>query len=692
MLTLPISALSYAAASIGYFVLFILLITSWRGKFYGILLAIACITSSLWAANISAQSYWGYPSIFSIEILEIIKNLCWSLFLIILLGPFQRKGNESNALKLKPSVIGVLLFYLVTIFAVIYSQDTKGVFSDGYQTDYLMSVIMPLIGMILIEQYYRNTPVDLRWGIKFFCLGIGGFFVYDFFLFSDALLLGRVNADIWDARGWVNLLIVPLVGLSAARNPKWSVGISLSRQILFYSSTLFGAAVYLLAMAGVGYYIRLSGGTWGTVLQLTFLFGAIVLLLVILSSGTTRSWLKVFISKNFYSYNYDYREEWLRFTRTLSEESLDLRTRVIKSLAQLIESPAGILWYKSEHGEFKLTASWNFSLKDQDIVDHTHDEFCQFLNQKRWVIDLDEYRLHPQKYSGLVLPSWVSANEKLRLIIPLILNNELVGFIALMEPRSIIKLNWEVRDLLWVASTQATSYLAQYEVTTALSLARQFESFNRMSTFVVHDIKNLIFQLSLLLTNAEKHKENPEFQKDMMETVNLSVNKMQRLLEKLNSDRKTVKIECVVLDQLLKQIVQRKLICEPQPSLDISDVDLIVKADLTRLERVIGHLIQNAIEATTKTGFVKVRLSKSDNKALIEIEDNGHGMSEAFIEDKLFQPFETTKTAGMGIGVFESKEYISELGGQLEVSSREFVGTIFLITLPLMENQKGNLV
>ena len=690
MLTLPISALSYAAASIGYFVLFILLVTSWRGKFYGILLAIACIASSLWAANISAQSYWDYPSIFSIEILEIIKNLSWSLFLIILLGPFQKKGSKSSTLKLKPSVIGVLLFYLVAIVVVIYAHDTRGVFSSNYQTDYLMSVIMPLIGMILIEQYYRNTPVEQRWGIKFFCLGIGGFFVYDFFLFSDALLLGKVNADIWDARGWVNLLTVPLVGLSAARNPKWSVGISLSRQILFYSSTLFGAAIYLLAMASVGYYIRLSGGTWGTVLQLTFLFGAIVLLLVILSSGTTRSWLKVFISKNFYSYNYDYREEWLRFTRTLSEESLDLRTRVIKSLAQLIESPAGILWYKSEQGEFKPAASWNFSLKTYDTADHSNDEFCQFLNKKRWVIDLDEYRLHPQKYSGLALPSWVAANEQLRLIIPLIFNNELVGFIALAEPRSIIKLNWEVRDLLWVASTQATSYLVQYEVTTALSLARQFESFNRMSTFVVHDIKNLIFQLSLLLTNAEKHKENPEFQKDMMETVNFSVNKMQRLLEKLNSDRKTLITECVLLDQLLKQIVQRKLICEPQPTLVISDENLMVKADLTRLERVIGHLIQNAIEATPKTGFVKVKLSKRNNNALIEIEDSGHGMSEAFIKNKLFRPFETTKTAGMGIGVFESKEYISELGGRLEVSSRELVGTKFLIILPLTDDSEGN--
>lgn len=688
MLTLPISALSYATSSIGYFLLFILLVTSWRGKFYGILLAIACITSSLWAANISAQSYWGYPSIFSIEILEIIRNLSWSLFLIILLGPFQKKTSKSSALKLKPSVIAISIFYMAVFLITLYSYDTKGVFSSEYQTEYLVSVFMPLIGMILIEQYYRNTPIDQRWGIKFFCLGIGGFFVYDFFLFSDALLFGKVNADIWDARGWVNLLTVPLVGLSAARNPKWSVGISLSRQILFYSSTLFGAAVYLLSMAGVGYYIRLSGGTWGVVLQLTFLFGAIVLLLVIVSSGTTRSWLKVFISKNFYSYNYDYREEWLRFTRTLSEDSLDLRTRVIKSLAQLVESPAGILWFKSEQGEFKLTASWNFSLKTQHDAVVGNKEFCQFLNQKKWVIDLHEYRLYPQKYSGLILPPWVSVNEELRLIIPLIMNNELVGFIVLVEPRSKIKLNWEVRDLLWVASTQATSYLVQYEVTTALSLARQFESFNRMSTFVVHDIKNLIFQLSLLLTNAEKHKGNPEFQKDMMDTVNFSVNKMQRLLEKLNSDNETVRKECVALDQLLKQIIQRKLVCEPKPSLVIMNDNLMVKADLTRLDRVIGHLVQNAIEATPKTGFVRIKLSKSNNHALIEVEDSGHGMSEAFIKNKLFHPFETTKTAGMGIGVFESKEYIIELGGQLDVSSRESLGTTFSITLPLLEDQE----
>ena len=154
MLTLPISALSYASAAIGYFILFILLVTSWRGKFYGILLAIACITSSLWAANISAQSYWDYPSIFSIEILEIIKNLSWSLFLIILLGPFQKKGSKSSILKLKPSVICVLLFYLVAIAAAIYAQDTKGIFSGSHQADYLVSVVMPLIGMVLIEQYY----------------------------------------------------------------------------------------------------------------------------------------------------------------------------------------------------------------------------------------------------------------------------------------------------------------------------------------------------------------------------------------------------------------------------------------------------------------------------------------------------------------------------------------------------------
>lgn len=687
MLTI-ITAAGYVTAAVAYFFLFILLLTSWRGRLYGLLLAIACVISAFWATAIASHSYWGYPSVFMIEILEILRNAGWSLFLITLLGPFQQKKEDSSPLRIRPAVMAVAFLYLIFLGLTIFHNNSlmTGIVAPSQLTfsgNFFASVIMALIGMILVEQYYRNTSPEQRWGIKFICVGMAGIFVYDFYLYSDALLFRKINIDIWIARGWVNTLIVPLIALSAARNPKWSVGISLSRHILFYSSALFGAAIYLLVMAAVGYYLRLSGGTWGTVLQLTFLFGAIVLLIILLFSGTTRSWLKVFISKHFYNYNYDYREEWLRFTRTLSEGELELRARAIKALAQLVESPAGGLWFRRENGSYCPIASWNIPLKNEKV--EAGSKFCQFLEEKAWVIDLREYDFEPKKYVALTLPAWLTAIPNSRLIVPLILHRELQGFVILVEPRSVINLNWEVRDLLRVAGTQAASYLAQDEAANALSIARQFESFSRMSTFVVHDIKNLIFQLSLLLSNAEKHKNNPEFQKDMIETVNLSVNKMKRLLEKLSSENQSEKPDTLCLDHLLQQIIERKSFNEPRPLLEITDPGLIVKADHSRLERVVGHLVQNAIEATPKNGQVWVRLVRKDHLAVIEIKDTGHGMNEQFIQKKLFKPFESTKTAGMGIGVFESKEYIDELGGQLAVHSQESVGTTFTILLPLYQ-------
>ncbi|SDY14490.1 XrtA/PEP-CTERM system histidine kinase PrsK [Nitrosomonas sp. Nm33] len=687
-----ITAVSYATTAVAYFFLFILLLANWRGHLYGTLLSIVCIVSAFWAAAIAGQLSWGFSSTFLVKILEILRNASWSIFLIALLNPFQQRKENSVPLRIRSSVAAIMVLYLIFFMLSIFFDRNNGVgFAPlGQPTSYstfLTGVIMAVIGIVLVEQYYRNMSSEQRWRIKFICLGMGGIFVYDFYLFSDALLFRKINVDIWVARGWINALIVPLIARSVARNPKWFVGISISRHILFYTSTLLGAAIYLLMMAAVGYYLRLSGGAWGGILQLTFLFGAVLLLIILLFSDTTRSWLKVFISKHFYSSNYDYREEWLRFTRTLSEGELELRARAIKALAQLVESPAGGLWFRQENGRYQLIGCWNIFLKNEIV--EADNKFCEFLKEKAWVIDLQEFYSDPRKYSALVLPNWLSDIPKSRLIVPLILHQELLGFIVLIEPRSAINLNWEVRDLLRVAGTQASSYLAQYEATNALSIARQFESFNRMSTFVVHDIKNLIFQLSLLLSNAEKHKDNPEFQKDMVETVSFSVNKMKRMLEKLSTENQSEKSEIFSLDQLLQQIVERKSFNMPRPTLEITHSGLMVKADYSRLERVISHLIQNAIEATPKNEQVWVRLLEKDDSAVIEIEDTGHGMSEQFIQKKLFKPFESTKTAGMGIGVFESKEYINELGGQLDVISQESVGTTFSIILPLSQKISG---
>ncbi len=679
-----IAAASYTLAAVAYLVLGVLLLTSWRGRLHGMVLPIACLLSVLWAATLAYQAAHSFALSLLTDILEIARNAGWSAFLITLLG-LNRDGFSKG--RVNPAMWIIVALYVGSFIAAFYAHGNFGAFpphTSDYTNSIITSVAMALLGMILVEQVYRNTPVKQRWGIKFACLGIGGVFAYDFYLYSDALLLRHINPEIWAARGIVNAFIVPLVAVSAARNPQWSVGITVSRRILFYSAALFGAAAYLLAMAGAGYYLRFFGGSWGTVMQVSFLFGAVILLMAVLFSGTLRSWLRVFISKHFFSYNYDYREEWLHFTRTLSESGHGLGERVIQALAQLVESPGGSLWVARDSGNFEHVAHWN--MPSAAGTEPVASSFCQFLEHREWVIDLQEYHTNPEKYAAITLPQWLQAISKAWLVVPLIQHRKLFGFLVLALPRSKVKLNWEVSDLLKVAGNQAASYLAQHEAANALMVARQFESFNRMSTFVVHDLKNLVSQLSLLLSNAEKHKQNPEFQQDMVETVYLSVQKMKRLLEKLSGSDSAETPSPLSIARLLQEAVKSKSIAEPKPVLEVQDSNLTVYANSTRLERVVGHLIQNAIEATPREGQVRIRLQREQDFAIIEIKDTGHGMSEEFIRDKLFKPFVSTKSAGMGIGVFESREYVSELGGKLEVTSRESEGTVFRIILPLCQN------
>jgi putative PEP-CTERM system histidine kinase len=412
------------------------------------------------------------------------------------------------------------------------------------------------------------------------------------------------------------------------------------------------------------------------------LFGSGILLIGILFSGAFRSWLRVFVSKHFYNYNYDYREEWKRFTRSLSEEGTeDLAVRAVQALASLVESPGGAAFVSREAGNFESIANWNMSASSESDVENS--SLQHFLEQKQWVIDLQEYQAFPGRYDYLAIPSWLLSVPRGWLIIPLILHGKLRGMVVLAQPRSAIKLNWEITDLLKIAGSQAASYLAQRESAAALSVARQFESFNRMSTFVVHDIKNLVSQLSLLISNAEKHRHNPEFQEDMIDTINYSVQKMKLLLQKLSRRDSVEKKMPLRIDELLQQAVNAKSSGGLKPVLQIVDAGLIVYADWDRLERVIGHIIQNGIEATPKDGKVTISIAKGDKHAAISIVDTGHGMSQEFIRDRLFRPFDSTKSAGMGIGVFESREYIHELGGDIEVISQESKGTSFHITLPL---------
>jgi putative PEP-CTERM system histidine kinase len=553
----------------------------------------------------------------------------------------------------------------------------------------LCRLLLAVQGMLLVEQLYRRTVPSGRWGIRHACLGLGTLFGYDFYLYSDALLFRQLDANLWAARGLVDALCAPLLLLSVARAAVWAPQLALSRQMLLRSVTVVGAAGYLLTMAGGAYYLRFFGGAWGAVMQVVWLGVAVVALVVALCSGTLRARLRVTLNKHFYRARFDYRAEWMRLTRTLADGGPAVAERTIEAVAQLVESPAGALWLRREAGQFEPAASWNMA--PQRAVEPAGADLCRFLAQRHWVIDVPDCARAPQRYAGLALPAWLCALPAVWLIVPLTLHGRLAGFVVLTRPRAPCPLNWEVTDLLKIAASQAASYLAQREAAESLTVARQFESFNRLSAFIVHDLKNLVFQLSLLVSNAARHKADPAFQDDMLATLEHSVSKMTLLLQKLSGTGAPDPAAPVPLAAMLARAVAACAGAGPVPALDLPAADgaasaLCVLADAGRLERVLGHMIQNAIDATARDGQVSVRLVREQQTAVVVLRDSGHGMSPQFIRERLFRPFESTKPAGMGIGAFESREYIGEIGGRLEVESEPAVGTTFRVILPLYQD------
>ena len=686
-----IATVSYAIACGIFVALMVVLLTGRTGGPFKRFLAIAMAISALWAAAAAYQANNEFPFII-VQLLELLRDLAWLSFLLHMLAT-RTGGKVEGATWFTVIRHGVYAFTAVMMGLALYLHLMGPELSFLSRIDFQLAghLLLAVIGLVLLEQILRNTPQDLLRAIKYLCFGIGGMFVYDFYLYSDALLFQRIDPALWEARGFINASIVPVIGIGLARNPQWSPGLFLSRRIVFHTSALLGSGIYLLAMGIGGYYVRDYGGTWGAVAETIFLFGASLILLILLFSSPLRARLRVFINKHFFHYKYDYREEWLRFIRTLSssDQNIPLPDRVVRAMAQMIDCPGGVLWVRrggNEEGIFKPEALWNITLP-VPASEPANSSLIQFLEIQKWVINLDEYERDPELYKSLGdldMPSWLRFVPNAWLISPLILHEKLMGFVVLTRPPAGHKhFNWEDSDLLKTSGSQAASYLAQHAISQALAEARQFEAFNRLSTYVVHDLKNLISQLSLVVSNAARHKSNPLFMENVISTVDNSVSKMNRLLLRLRDGTQGESRRSFDLAELLDEVVRESQAAKPSPVFVCRAMRLSVTADRDRLASVVGHVIRNAQDATPEHGKVVVRLQQVNGHAVIEVEDTGCGMDESFISARLFRPFQTTKgSAGMGIGVYEAREFVRSLGGEIYVNSMPGKGTVFRIHLP----------
>lgn len=667
-----LQSIGYTIAGVVFLVLALLLVSSFRPRAQNWALLIATILSAAWGGGLAYDSVSTNPSVFRTVVLELSFDGAWLAFLAVLF-----KGGVSTPQGRFIRLGGVVL--VAGLLAISLGLELLASTANGDAASVLVfgSLLTSLFALVNIEQIYRNARRSQLKGLKYLCLGLGGIFAYDLFLYSNTMLTGTVSDIGWAARGFVVAMCVPLLVVAVRRESSWSVGLFVSRHIVFYTATLFGAGVYLLLASFLGYYIGVAGGEWGPLVQLLFFSAAFLALAMLLISGRLRAKLRVFISKHFFENRYDYREEWLRLIDTLTapEDALPLKKRGIKALAQIVDASAGLLWLRrDEDDHFDCVANWNTQMIESSIPGDS--SLPTYLQRTTWVIERSEYDRHPERYDALDLTEVAILLPSFDVVVPLLHEEELLGFVLLIGPNAIPALTFEDRDLLKTAGKQVASYLGQERMTEQLAENRQFEAFNKFTAYVMHDLKNVLAQNTLVVENAERHRDKPEFIDDAMATIKAGVARMQRVIEQLQQstvDRPTERAE---LGKLVMKAVSQCADRHPVPRALIGERQVWVRADAERLQMAIYHAIRNAQDATPADGNVTIRLDTSGDQCILSVVDDGRGMDKEFIRDRLFRPFDSTKgNSGMGIGAHQIRETLRMAGGEVRVHSKPGQGT-----------------
>jgi putative PEP-CTERM system histidine kinase len=604
------------------------------------------------------------------------KIACWSL-LIVLCNTEHRsfRAIVNNSHIRQYARVWAILMGACWLVSVLLNY--------SYEYLFLLFILLNLWSLVLLEQLYRSANLQVRWAIWPMVIALASVAIFDFVLYAQATMVGGIDFDFWFSRGLISLIVVPLLLISTRRIRNGSVRIFVSRHVVFYSSMLMIGGIYLLVMAFAGYVINYIGGEWGSVVSIGFLILSVVVLVALLITESLRRKLKVFIAKNFFANKYEYRDEWLnlieKIETTNAESYYQMATQIMMSK---VDAHGGGVLKKVTDKRFSVQYHENITLGDSfndQIV-----QFSLFCQRQGWIIDIEEYRQTPEVYPDLVLDLELIDTNDIRIVVPIFIGKAFYGMFLLAGKNKVKQLNWEDRDLLFAISKQLGNFVSLHEANDKLAESKQFDAFNRMSAFLVHDLKNVQAQLALISTNAKKHGDNPEFIADVFETVESATERLSKVLSQLrNKQVAQSESQLVDISKVVDAVVEQRNVDLPRVTFDrVNDCEMAI--DEETFHSVLNHLIQNAQEATKKQGWVKVELTQQENHIVVKIIDNGCGMSKSFIHNRLFKAFDTTKgNAGMGIGVFEAKQFIEGIAGILKVESIEGEGTTFIIDLPI---------
>ncbi len=656
-----------------------------RGRFgpAGMPVVIALFLTAVWCLAVIGGGVFSLAA----QITESTRNLAW---LAVVYQLFSGDGRHASVTPIRPLIFALAFVELLDLGLtglMARTDATPQIAEIAFQVTSMLRLLVAVGALMLVHNLYAGASRQLRAVLRWPAAGLGILWVFDLNLYTIAYLGSGWPMEIAASRGIAVIILACMIAIGASKDRK-ELRLKPSRAVTFQTFSLLVIGAYIVAMVAIAQWLSYAGGDFARLMELGFLTMASAVALVLLPSKRMRGWLKVILAKHFFQHRYDYREEWLRFTRTIGNsgaEASPLGERVVKAVADIAECPGGLLLAPGDHGALTLAARWNWP--EIEVPANAFEmQDLGAIESEGFIADLDDLRTQTGPAAGAAAvraPEWLIDHPRAWALVPLIHYERLVGLIVLARPSMARKFDWEDFDLLRVVGQQLASYLAENASQDALTEASRFDDFHRRIAFVMHDIKNLASQLSLLARNAELHAEKKEFRDDMLVTLRNSAEKLNALIARLSRYGNGIveKLETVAAADVAKTVMQR-FAGNAQVLLAQSD-DLQITANNESLEQVLVHLIQNGLDASPSGSPVFLSLTHDGLNARFEVVDSGSGMSPEFVRAQLFKPFVSTKAGGFGIGAFEARELVRAMRGRLEVESREGLGSRFIVRIPL---------
>jgi len=621
---------------------------------------------------------------------ELLRDFGWLAYLFATTRSYDQQDDVRRTIQRFTILLAVLA---VVRTALLLAPTIIVIGVEADRLIFLATLVIrwtyALVGIVFAHYLYRATASSAASGFRLIVVALGVVWAFNLNLFTLLLLGYRQALLLSDLRGVLLLLLVPAFALAARRKERWKV--TLSRQATTQSLLLVAIGSYFVIVSTATRALIWAGGHAA---ELAKLLAALSLTLLFLAFGflpRLRARVKAVLVRNLFEHRYDYRSEWLRFSSTIGDRTtsaLSPEERAIRSIVDVTESVGGALLVAERGDRLILAGTWQWPA--QSLFTHAlpvEAAWLESLADSARILTLDNIRTRGGNTTeDATVPDWLLAERHAWAAVPLVRSTRLVGIILLGRPRLDRDLDWEDFDLLKVIAQQVAVHLTDAQGQLELEEARRFDEFNRRFAFIIHDLKNLVSQLSLVSSNAAEHGANPKFQAAMARTLENATSKMTTLLARLSSDRAPAEptLSEVRPAELLLRLAREN---RPEGSVGVSiEQECVIRADEEQLLEALGHLVTNAIEASPAEAVVFLSLTIWEGMVVIAVEDQGCGMSPDFIRKELFKPFASTKQNGFGIGAAEARALVLAMDGELDVVSVEGEGTRFLVRFPLISS------